>query len=301
MQANTQTNLCFSPTHDDPKSSSKLKELSLICEEDSELSATDKPVPGGQRHLSQFKKIAQQKNLKEKRGIEPFWNRSPSLQRWKKFTQSSSRHATCSEPTEISSEFSLPSEAFPSPLPSVDSDLLVDSSSFARTDSCSSIELFREAEDHTSPVQLEDVGWFYCKNSTLLDSSKAANIDVIPQPSNLSEILEHTGNITRERSLKNHVTDGTEECGSSQCVSVAVAGKTITKLRPGIEQKRMHAISVPSKQKNIRQKHQDEVPLCSIILAPVCYRPAKVWQYEQLQPCTTFENAPLDIIITSPI
>ncbi|XP_055499247.1 uncharacterized protein LOC129701811 isoform X2 [Leucoraja erinacea] len=193
----------------------------------------------------------------------------------------------CSEPKETSSELSTSSAIFPSLLLSLDSELLVDSSTSTRTDSYSSIELFREAEE------LKDDGWFHCKNSTLLDNSKAANIDVIAQPSNVSEIIEHTENIRRERSFKNSVTDATEMCGNFHPELVRVAGKTISKLQPDSEQKGIRAISTPSKQKNLRQ---DEVPVCSIILAPVCYRPAKVWQYEHLQPGTTFENVPLDII-----
>ncbi|XP_072120061.1 uncharacterized protein [Mobula birostris] len=283
IEANTQTDRCFSPYHDgrkrmvnaDAKPSSNLEELSMIYEEVSKLSATDKPVLGGHRHLAQLA-TAQQKALNKKRGIKPFWNRSPSLQQWKEFTQSSSKYSTCSGSNEISSDSELP----------------VDSSSAASMDSCSSIELFREADDHTC-VQQEDIGWFCYKNSTLLDNSKAANIDVVPQPSNLSDILEHSGNITKERNFKNHVTDGTEVYGTFQPILVTAAGKSISKFRPDNEQKRKCAISISSKKKNIKQKHQGEMPICSIIRAPVCYRPAKVWQYEQLQSCTTFENVPL--------
>ncbi|XP_078267492.1 uncharacterized protein LOC144600027 [Rhinoraja longicauda] len=273
----------------DSNPSSKSEELSLICEEDSELSATAKPGPGVCRNLSKKKIFAQRNIYKKKKGIKPFWCRSPSLQQRKEFAQSNARYTMCSRPTETNSEFSVSSEVFPSLLLSLESELLVDSSTSTRTDSCSSLELFREAEE------LKDVGWFSCKNSTLLDNSKATNIDVIAQPSNVSEILEPTENIRREGSFKNSVTDATEVCGNIHPALVRVAGKTISKLQPGSEQKGTRAISIPSKQKNI---NQDEVPVCSIILAPVCYRPAKVWQYEQPKPCTTFENAPLDIIIS---
>ncbi|XP_069754343.1 uncharacterized protein [Narcine bancroftii] len=300
-QANTKTNLCFYPAQNgrkrtittDPKPSSKLKDLSLICEEeeeDSQLSALDKPLPGGCRYLSRVKRITRKKILKKRNGSEPFWNRSPSLQQCKKIIQSNSRYEMCSGVTESSLDSSTLSEAFPFLLPSLDSELYVNLSSSTRTDSCSSFEIFREAEEHTTLMQLEDVASFHCKNSTLLDSSKAVNIDLMAQPSDLSEILEHTGNISRERNFKNHETDATQQYESSKPVLVTVAGKTISKLQPGNGQKRMQAISIPSKQKNICQ---DDVPVCSIILAPVCYRPAKLWQYEQLQPCSTFDNVPL--------
>ncbi|XP_067899121.1 uncharacterized protein [Heterodontus francisci] len=335
MSANTQMNHCSSPAHSygkrNIKPSSKLKKLSFIHEEaGSELSSTYKLASGGHRsYLSRMKTTVQKSILKTKKGIEPFQNRSPSLQQWKEFTQSNSKNTTCFESTETSSvEFSLTFEVLPYLLHSLDSELLVDDSSSTGTDSCSSVELFREAEgsahgcnlslscdaehrvmtkcvevkqpDHTLLEYEEDICWFHCKNSTLLDSSKAANIDVIDQPSNLSEITEQTGNVRREGSFnRDHVSDRDEVHGNS----FTVAGKNVSKLQAGneitLEQKRLHAISLPMEQKNPRLK-QHEVPICSIILAPVCSRPSNVWQCEHVQSWTTFKKAPIDIIIDLP-
>ncbi|XP_067851999.1 meiosis-specific kinetochore protein-like [Heptranchias perlo] len=387
MRANTLMDQCSTPApcngKRNLKASSKLKKLSFIHEgADSELSSTNKLAPGGHRslHLSRTKTTVQRNISNNKKGIEPFQNRSPGLQHVQESTQSNSKNTTCSGYTETSSEFSLTSDALPYILPSLESELLVDSSS-TRTDSCSSVELFREAEEHAPCVHQEDVCWFHCKNSTLLDSSKAENIDVIAQPSNLSEILEQTGNVIREGSFnRDYSSDGAEVHESSRPVTITVAGKTISKLQAAteitLEQKRIHSVSLPMKHKkpmneepsskqatkckkkvnfadplkieyasefsrikplstlstefpfqlerqvlqqnvetnekrkpiqtstplqtfeqSTRMEQQGEVPICSIILAPVCYRPSKVWQCEHVQPWAPFENAPIDIII----
>ncbi|GCB71317.1 hypothetical protein scyTo_0005905 [Scyliorhinus torazame] len=245
-------NQCSSLAHGkrNAKPSSKLKKLSFIKEEtDSHIAPTNSLASGahGSLHLFRMKRTARRNILKTKKGIEPFRNRSPSLQQWKKFTQSKSK-STCSECTETTSELS------PYLSPSVDSELLMDDDSSTRTDSCSSIELFREAEDHTSVVNQEGICWFSCKNSTLLDSSGAANIDVIGQPSGLSEILEQTENPAIEGSFKSdHVSDGAEVHGKSQTISFTVAGKTVSKLQASkeatLEQKGVHTISLPREQK----------------------------------------------------
>ncbi|XP_038649475.1 uncharacterized protein LOC119964272 [Scyliorhinus canicula] len=323
MRAKTQLNKCSSLAHGkrNAKPSSKLKKLSFIKEEtDSQLGPTNRLASGahGSLHLFRMKRTVQRNILKTKKGIEPFRNRSPSLQQWKKFNQSKSKSTTCSECTETTSELS------PYLSPSVDSELFVDDDSSTRTDSCSSIELFREAEDHTSVMNQEDIYWFSYKNSTLLDSSEAANIDVIGQPSGLSEILEQTENPATQGSFRSdHVSDGAEVHGNSQTVSFTVAGKTVSKLQASkeatLELKSVHTISLPREQKTLQQivetseingpiqtstpvetfkqstrlKPQNEVPICSIILAPVCCRPSKVWHCERAQPWSTVENAPI--------
>uniref|UniRef100_UPI00398EE28C meiosis-specific kinetochore protein-like isoform X2 n=1 Tax=Pristiophorus japonicus TaxID=55135 RepID=UPI00398EE28C len=361
MRANTRMNQCSTPAPSNGKRnvkpSSKLKKLSFIHEEtDSKLPSTHKRAPGGHRslHLSRSITTVQRNISKNKKRMEPFQNRSPSLQQRKKCTQSNDQTPTYFVYTETSSECSLTSEALLNLLPSLDSELLVDSSSSSTsTDSCSSVELFRGAEEHTTCMNQEDVSWFCCKNSTLLDSSKAANIDVIAQPSNLSDILEQTGNVTTEACFnRDHVSDGTKVHESSRAVSITLAGKTVSKLQASneitLEQKRIHATSLAMKQKKpmneepssnpkktkckkkvnfadplkieytpefcrikplspefpvqlekqvLGLKEQDKLPICSIILAPDCYQPSKVWQYEHMQPWTMFENAPTDIII----
>ncbi|XP_059506490.1 uncharacterized protein LOC125458432 [Stegostoma tigrinum] len=318
----------------DVKPSSKLKKLSLIHEEaDSEMYSTNKVASAVHRsmHRTQMKRTIRRNILKTNKETQPFENRSPSLQQWKEFTQNNSKNANCSVYIEATSE------------------LLVDSSSSTGAESCSSVEIFREAEEHASVVNQEDIYWFYCKNSTLLDSSKAANIDVIGQPSDLSEILEQTGNLTRERNFSGyHVSDGAEERGNSQATTFTVAGKTVSKLQASkeitLEQKKLNAVSLRDEQKksekwdllekparhistrgekadltivenkneikpkqtsapvetfkqSTRLKQKDEVPICSIILAPVCYRPSNGLQSERVKHWTTLENAPLDIII----
>ncbi|XP_048459792.1 uncharacterized protein LOC125484556 [Rhincodon typus] len=361
MCANMQMNQCSSLVHfygkritADVKPSSKLKKLSLIHEEtDSEMYSTNKVASGVHRsmHRSQMKRTIRRNILKTKKETLPFENRSPSLQQWKEFTQNNSKNANCSVYIEATSEeLCLTTETLAYLLPSSDSELLVDSSSSTGAESCSSVEIFREAEEHASVVNQEDIYWFYCKNSTLLDSSKAANIDVIGQPSDLSEILEQTGNLTRERNFNGyHVSAGAEERGNSQATTFTIAGKTVSKLQASkeitLEQKKLNAVSLRDEQKkssffqypceekyitasprvwdstakvvennkkikpkqtsapvetfnqSTRLKQQDEVPICSIVLAPVCYQPSNGLQSERVKHWTTLENAPLDIII----
>ncbi|XP_043559334.1 uncharacterized protein LOC122556575 isoform X2 [Chiloscyllium plagiosum] len=314
----------------DVKPSSKLKKLSLIYEEaDSELYSTNKVTSRVHRstYQSRMKRTVRRNILKTKKETSPFQNRSPSLQQWKEFTQSNSKNADCSVYNETTSEeLCLTTETLAYVLPSLDSELLVDDSSSIGTENCSSVELFREPEDHASVMNPEDIYWFSCKNSTLLDSSKAANIDVIGQPSNLSEILEQTGNLTREGNFKGyHVLDEVEVYGNSEVTSFTVAGKTVSKLQASkeitLEQKKLHAVSLRDEQKKsavktkktfkpkqtstpvetfkqpTKLKQQDEVPICSIILAPVCDRPSDALQCEQVKHWTSLENAPIDIII----
>ncbi|GCC23983.1 hypothetical protein chiPu_0002381 [Chiloscyllium punctatum] len=115
--------------------------------------------------------------------------------------------------------------------------------------------------------------------------------------------------------LKYHALDEVEEHGNSQVTSFTVAGKTVSKLQASKE--KLHAVSLRDEQKKsavktkktfkpkqtstpvetfkqpTKLKQQDEVPICSIILAPVCDRPSDALQCEQVRHWTSLENAPI--------
>ncbi|NXT30009.1 MEIKN protein, partial [Syrrhaptes paradoxus] len=112
----------------------------------------------------------------------------------------------------------------------LDADSTVDYSTGADDSlkSCSSPETFRNDASERSYFYSGDAG--KCKNSTLLDSSKAVTIDKIPQITNLSAILEPVPEDIQDRYTKRHGLESS--CGL--CLKVNsfkfITGKKVCKI-----------------------------------------------------------------------
>ncbi|NXL93992.1 MEIKN protein, partial [Alectura lathami] len=96
-------------------------------------------------------------------------------------------------------------------------------------DSFPSPETLREEEclERSNPY-LED--YVKCKNSTLLDSSKAMTIDKIPQISNLSSILEPVLEDFQDQHTRRKRTSKCNSSSPKLSVSTTLAGKKICKI-----------------------------------------------------------------------
>ncbi|XP_030068899.1 meiosis-specific kinetochore protein isoform X2 [Microcaecilia unicolor] len=112
--------------------------------------------------------------------------------------------------------------------------------------SCLSPEEFRGAEecsDLKRTIKSHAVDWLTYKNSTLLDSSKALNIDLVAQITNLSAILEPSSKDNRaEKRLREQLKG--ESSSTAQHVSTIVAGKKVCKLVSAREKTPKHSKSV---------------------------------------------------------
>ncbi|XP_026714288.1 meiosis-specific kinetochore protein [Athene cunicularia] len=99
--------------------------------------------------------------------------------------------------------------------------------------SCSSPETFRDDGPGRSNFYAEDS--VMCKNSTLLDSSKAVSIDKIPQISNLSAILEPALGNLQDQHIQRKRPPSSNYSFSALSVSTTLAGKKVCKIRASRE------------------------------------------------------------------
>ncbi|NXV80386.1 MEIKN protein, partial [Atlantisia rogersi] len=94
--------------------------------------------------------------------------------------------------------------------------------------SWSSPETFRD--DGSGETSGGNVYFGQCKNSTLLDSSKAVTIDKIPQISNLSSILEPVQEDFQDQYTRRKRPSNCNYSSSALNVSTILAGKKVCKI-----------------------------------------------------------------------
>ncbi|XP_059568837.1 meiosis-specific kinetochore protein isoform X3 [Alligator mississippiensis] len=100
-------------------------------------------------------------------------------------------------------------------------------------DSCSSPETFRD-DDGLDGYYSNPEAYFKCKNSTLLDTSKAVTIDKVPQLANLSEILEPVLEDLQDQYVgrEKPSTCSNNPSDLTSASAVVVAGKQVCKIIP---------------------------------------------------------------------
>nr|XP_056703739.1 meiosis-specific kinetochore protein [Euleptes europaea] len=130
--------------------------------------------------------------------------------------------------SETSSGLTLPTGVSDFLLECLDSSIDASTESSDGTNSYSSPETFRDGSDleETCATPKEYLG---CKNSTLLDTSKATNIDKIPPLPDFSKIFENTLE-GRDKYLTSDTLSKSKQCCKSTDASATVAGKQVYKI-----------------------------------------------------------------------
>ncbi|XP_069506160.1 meiosis-specific kinetochore protein [Ambystoma mexicanum] len=95
---------------------------------------------------------------------------------------------------------------------------------FRGTDECSGSQFSKSIQDG------KDTQWFKCKNSTLLDTTKAVDIESLPQFSNVSQIRDAA--YKKEAGSQSGREHPTVARLSSVHISTIIAGKTLCKIMP---------------------------------------------------------------------
>ncbi|XP_048343385.1 meiosis-specific kinetochore protein isoform X2 [Sphaerodactylus townsendi] len=130
--------------------------------------------------------------------------------------------------SETSSELTLPTGVSDFLLQCLDSSIDANTESSDGTNNYSSPETFRDGSDLEETCD-SPKEYFGCKNSTLLDTSKAISVNKIPSLSDFSKIFENTLESQVEHLPSDTLSKSKQFCESTD-VSTTVAGKRVYKI-----------------------------------------------------------------------